>query len=112
MDERSGLSAWASSRSSHDEVGPCAKHPLPLRQQAMTMGLSRRHEHHVMKAITGERGMAMRKELTRSNRDCGVDKVNSITECRGEAIEPISQGAEAQLLASRNSFDGRLDLDE
>jgi hypothetical protein len=78
----------------------------------MTMHLSGCCEHHIMKTITGEPGMAMRKEPTRSNCDCGVDKVNSITECRDEAIEPISQGAEAQLLASRDSFDGRLDLNE
>jgi hypothetical protein len=58
-------------------VHPCAKHRIPLREQAMTMRLSRR-----------------------------------VTECRGEAIEPISEGADAQLLARRNSFDGRRDLDE
>jgi hypothetical protein len=78
----------------------------------MTMRLSRRDEHHVMKSITGEPGMAMGKELTRSNGDCGVDKVNSVTECRDKAIEPLSQSADTRLLARRNSSDGRLDLHE
>jgi hypothetical protein len=86
--------------------------PLALRQQTMTMHLSRRDEHHVMKAITRVPGMAMGKELTRPNGDCGVDKVNSVTECRDEAIEPISQSADTRLLARRNSSDGGLDLDE
>ena len=53
------------------------------------MHLSRRDGHHVMKAITGKPGMAMGKELTRANGDCGVDKVNSIAEGGEEAIEPI-----------------------
>jgi hypothetical protein len=78
----------------------------------MTMRLSRRDEHHVMKAITGVPGMAMAKKLTRPNGDCGVDKVNSVAEGRDEPIEPISHSADARLLARRNSFDGRLDLDE
>jgi hypothetical protein len=56
----------------------------------MTMRLSGRDEHHVMKAITGEPGMAMGKEPTRANGDCGVDKVNSVAEGRDEAIEPVS----------------------
>ena len=76
------------------------------------MRLSGRDEHHVMKAITGEPGVAMGKEPTRANGDCGVDKVNSVAEGRGKTIEPISQSADTRLLARRNSFDGRLDLDE
>ena len=44
------------------------------------MRLSCRDKHHIMKAITGEPGMAMGKELTRPNGDCGVDKVNSVSE--------------------------------
>lgn len=76
------------------------------------MHLSRRDGHHVMKAITGKPGMAMGKELTRPNGDCGVDKVNSIAEGGEEAIEPILQSADARPLASGNSPDGRLDLDE
>ena len=76
------------------------------------MGLRRRDEHHVMKAITGEPGLAMGTELTRPNGDCRVDKVNSVTEGRDEPIEPISQSGDARRLARRNPFDGRLNLDE
>jgi hypothetical protein len=111
-DERSGVFGFGQSRRSHSDVSPCAKHPLPLRQQAMTMHLSCRDKHHVMKAITGVPGMAMGKKLTRPNGDCGVDKVNSVTERRDEPVEPISQSADMRLLARRNSSDGRLDLDE
>jgi hypothetical protein len=75
----------------------------------MTMRLSGRDEHHVMKAITGEPDMAMGKEPTGANGDCGVDRVNSVAEGGDEAIEPISQSADARLLARGNSFDGRLD---
>jgi hypothetical protein len=78
----------------------------------MTMRLSGCDEHHVMKAITGEPGTAMGKELTRPNGDCGVDKVNSVSERSDEPVEPISQSADMRLLARRNSSDGRLDLDE
>jgi hypothetical protein len=78
----------------------------------MTMRLSRRDKHHIMKAIAGEPGMAMGKELARPNGDCSVDKVNSVTEGRDEPIEPISQSGDARRLARRNPFDGRLNLDE
>jgi hypothetical protein len=111
-DERNGVFGFGQSRRSHSDVSPCAKHSLALRQQAMTMHLSRRDEHHVMKAITRVPGTAMGKELTCANGDCGVDKVNSIAEGGEEAIEPILQSADARLLARRNSPDGRLDLDE
>jgi hypothetical protein len=111
-DKRSGVFGFGQSRRSYGDVSPCAKHRIPLRQQAMTMRLSGRCEHRVMKAMAGEADIAMGKELACANGDCGVDKVNSVTECRDEAIEPISQGADAQLLARRNSPDGRLDLDE
>ena len=76
------------------------------------MHLSCRDEHHVMKAITGVPGMAMGKKLTRPNGDCGVDKVNSVAEGGDEAFEPISQSADARLLARGNSADGRLNLDK
>ena len=76
------------------------------------MDLRRRSKNRVMKAITGEPDMAMGKEPSCANGDCGVDKVNSVAEGRDEAIEPISQSADARLLARRNSFDGGLDLDE
>ena len=66
------------------------------------MRLSRRDKHHIMKAVAGEPGMAMGKELTRPNGDCRVDKVNSVAEGRDEHIEPISQSADARLLARRN----------
>jgi hypothetical protein len=56
--------------------------------------------------------MAMGKELTRPNGDCGVHKVNSVTERRDETVEPISQSPDMRLLARWNSSDGRLDLDE
>jgi hypothetical protein len=56
--------------------------------------------------------MAMGKEPARANGDCGVDRVNSVAEGRDEAIEPISQSADARRLARGNSFDGRLNLDE
>ena len=65
-----------------------------------------------MKAMAGKPGMAMGKEPTGANGDCGVDGVNSIAEGGDEAIEPVSQSADARLLARRNSFDGGLDLDE
>lgn len=74
--------------------------PSRFRQQAMTMGLRRRDKHHVMKAITGVPGTAMRQELARANGDCGVDKVNSVTERRDEAVEPISQSADMRLAGS------------
>jgi hypothetical protein len=86
--------------------------PSRFVKQAMTMRLSGRDEDRVMKAITGVSAMAMGKELTRPNGDCGVDKVNSVTERRDEAVEPISQSADMRLLARRNSSDGSLDLDE
>ena len=76
------------------------------------MHLSRRDEHHVMKAMAGKPGMAIGQQLTRANGDCGVGRVNSIAEGGEEAIEPILQSADARLLASGNSPDGRLDLDE
>jgi hypothetical protein len=111
-DERSAVFDFGQSRSSHSDVSPCAKHPLPLRQQAMTMHLSRRDEHHVMKAITGKPGIAMGKELTRPNGDCGVDKVNSIAEGGEKAVEPVPESVDARQLARRNSSDGHFDLDE
>jgi hypothetical protein len=80
-DERSGGFGFGQSRRSQSDLSPCAKHAIALRQQAMTMRLSGRDEHHVMKAITGEPGIAMGEELTRPNGDFGVDKVNSVTEC-------------------------------
>jgi hypothetical protein len=52
--ERRGVFGFGQSRRSHSDVSPCAKHPLALRQQTMTMHLSRRDEHHVMKAITNK----------------------------------------------------------
>ena len=76
------------------------------------MRLSRRDEHHVMKAITGQPGMAMGKEPTRANGDCGVDWVNSVAESGDQAIEPVSQSADARLLARGNSSDGRLNLNQ
>ena len=78
----------------------------------MAVRLSGRHEHRVMKAMAGKPGMAKRQEPARANGDCGVDKVNSVTERRDEPVEPISQSADMRLLARRNSSDGRLDLDE
>ena len=59
-DECSGVfSTSASSRGRHIDLSPCAKYPIPPREQAMTMPVSGRDEHHVMKAITGEPGVAM-----------------------------------------------------
>jgi hypothetical protein len=63
-DERWGVYGFGQSRRSHSDVSPCAKHPLPLGQQAMAMHLSRCDEHHVMKAITGVPSMATGKEFT------------------------------------------------
>ena len=81
-DECSGVFlASASSRRSHSDVSPCAKHRIPPREQAVTMRLSGRDEHHVMKAMAGEPGMRqVGKEPARANGDCGVDMVNSVTE--------------------------------
>ena len=76
------------------------------------MRLSGRDEHRVMKAMAGKPGMAMGKEPARANGDCGVDKVNSVTEGGDEAIEPVSQSADARLLARGNSSDDYLNLDE
>ena len=76
------------------------------------MRLSGRDEHRVMKAMAGKPDMAMRKEPARANGDCSVDKVNSVAEGGDEAIEPVSQSADARLLARGNSSDGRLNLDE
>ena len=44
----------------------------------MTMCLSGRDEHRVMKAMAGKPGMAKRQEPARANGDCGVDGVNSV----------------------------------
>jgi hypothetical protein len=57
-------------------------------------------------------GLISAQDHTRANGDCGVDRVNSITEGGEEVIEPVSQSADARLLARGNSFDGRLNLDE
>ena len=76
------------------------------------MGLSRRDKHRIMKAIAGKPDTAMGKELACSNGDCDVDKVNSVAEGGEEAIEPISQSADARLLARGNSFDSRFNLDK
>ena len=76
------------------------------------MDLRRRSKNRVMKAITGEPDMAMGKEPSCANGDCGVDRVNSIAEGGEEAIKPVSQSADARRLARGNSFDGRLNLDE
>jgi hypothetical protein len=78
----------------------------------MAVRLSGRHEHRVMKAMAGKPGMAKRQEPARANGDCGVDKVNSVAEGGDEAFEPISQSADARLLARGNSDDGRLNLDK
>jgi hypothetical protein len=78
----------------------------------MAVQLSGPEEHRVMKAMAGKPGMSMGKEPTGANGDCDVDRVNSIAEGGDEAIEPVSQSADARLLARGNSFDGRLDLDE
>ena len=75
------------------------------------MRLSGRDEHRVMKAMAGKSGMAMGKELARANGDRSVDGANSVAEGGDEAIEPVSQSAEARLLARWNSSDGRLNLD-
>lgn len=76
------------------------------------MRLSGRGKHRVMKAMAGKPDMAMGKEPARANGDCDVDRVNSAAEGGDEAIEPVSQSAEARLLARWNSSDGRLDLDD
>jgi hypothetical protein len=78
----------------------------------MTMRLSGRDEHQVMKAITWEPDMAIGKEPARASGDCSVDRVNSIAECGEKAIEPVPQSVDARRLARGNSSDGRLDLDE
>jgi hypothetical protein len=111
-DERSDFFGFGQSRRSHSDVSPCAKHSLALRQQAMTMHLSRRDEHDVMKAITRVPGTTMGKELTCADGDCGVDKVNSVAEGGDEVIEPVSQSPDARLLTCGNPSDGRLNLDE
>jgi poly(3-hydroxybutyrate) depolymerase len=46
----------------------------------MAVQLSGPEEHRVMKAMAGKPGMAMGKEPTGANGDCGVDRVNSIAE--------------------------------
>ncbi len=46
----------------------------------MAPHLSGRDEYRVMKAMAGKPGMAMGKERTRANGDCGVDRVNSVAE--------------------------------
>jgi hypothetical protein len=56
--------------------------------------------------------MAKRQEPARANGDCGVDKVNSVAEGGDEAVKPISQSADARLLARGDSSDGCLNLDE
>ena len=76
------------------------------------MHLSGRDEHHVMKAITGQPGMAMGKKPTRANGDCGVERVNSVAKGGDQAVKPISQSADARLLARGNSSDGCFNLDE
>ena len=76
------------------------------------MHLSCRDEHRIMEAMADMSLITKGQQLARANGDCGVDKVNSIAEGGEEAIEPILQSADARLLASGNSPDGRLDLDE
>ena len=62
------------------DLSPCAKHRIPLREQAMAVHLSGPDEHRVMKAMAGKPGIAMGKEPARANGDCGVDRVNSVAE--------------------------------
>ena len=64
--------ASAGSRGSQSYLGPCAKHPLPLRQQAMTMHLSRRDEHRVMEAMADMSLVTKGQQPARANGDCGV----------------------------------------
>ena len=61
-------SASDSSRGSQSDLSPCAKHRIPSREQAMTMRLSSRDEHRVMKAMAGKPDMAMGKEPARAKR--------------------------------------------
>ena len=111
-DECSGVfSASDSSRGSHSDLSPCAKHRIPSREQAMTMRLSGRGKHRVMKAMAGKPDMAMGKEPACANGDCDVDRVNSVAEGGEEAIEPIPQSVDARLLARGNSSDSRFNLD-
>jgi hypothetical protein len=78
----------------------------------MATQLSGRDEHGVMEAVSGKSGMAKGKEPARANGNCGVDRVYSVAEAGDETVEPISQSADARLLARGNSSDGRLNLDE
>jgi hypothetical protein len=78
----------------------------------MAIHLSGRDKHRVMEAVAGKSGIAMVKELARANGDRNVERVNSVAEGGDEAIEPVSQSADARLLARGNSSDGRLNLDE
>ncbi|MGC2785231.1 MAG: hypothetical protein WA397_15655 [Roseiarcus sp.] len=113
-DESAGIEwlASAGSRGSQSYLGPCAKHPLPLRQQAMTMHLSRRDEHRVMEAMADMSLVTKGQQPARANGDCGVGGVNSIPEGGEKAVEPAPESIDARQLARRNSSDGHFDLDE
>ena len=76
------------------------------------MRLSGRDEHRVMKAMAGKPNLAMRKKPARANGDCGVERVNSVAKGGDEAVKPISQSADARLLARGNPSDRRFNLDE
>jgi hypothetical protein len=104
--------ASAGSRGSQSYLGPCAKHGHPFREQAMAVSLRSRDEHRVMEAMADMSLVTKGQQPARANGDCGVGRVNSIAEGGEEAIEPILQSADARLLASGNSPDGGLDLDE
>ena len=111
-DERSAVFGFGQSRRSHSDVSPCAKHPLPLRQQAMTMHLSRRDEHGVVEAMADMSLVTKGQQPARVNGDCGVGRVNSIAEGGEKAVEPAPESIDASQLARRNSSDGHFDLDE
>jgi hypothetical protein len=56
--------------------------------------------------------MAKGKEHARANGDRNVERVNSVAKGGDEAVNPISQSADARLQARGNSSDGCLNLDE
>lgn len=69
----------------------------------MTMRLSGRHEHRVMKAMAGKPNMTMRKEPASANGDRNVERVNSVAKGGDEAVQPTPQSADARLLVRGNS---------
>jgi hypothetical protein len=107
-DERSAVFGFSRFKGLPELPWSMRQHGHPFREQAMAVRLGSRDEHRVMEAMADMSLVTKGQQPARANGDCGVGGMNSIAEGGEEAIEPSLQSADARLLASGNSPDGRL----